>query len=151
MVKNYFKKLLDSDADSDLHLNLINWLCHVSKLSTKFHPNPSQTFWDILFTIKQRRRRRRHAEHETCKIHQTNLTSKIIGGWIQWPNMQILFKFQVNRMKNDNFRKLAHVDFLTYVHLLADVDLKNACLLISVTWYANPLQSSSQMDGNWGF
>ena len=30
----------------------------------------------------------------TCKIHQTNLTSKIIGGWIQWPNMQLLFKFK---------------------------------------------------------
>ena len=25
-------------------------------------------------------RRRRCAEHDTCKIHKTNLTSKIIGG-----------------------------------------------------------------------
>ena len=26
-------------------------------------------------------------------------TSKVIGGWIQWPDMQILFNFQVNGMK----------------------------------------------------
>ena len=38
------------------------------------------------------------------------LTSKIIGSWIQWPNVQILFKFQVNRMKIEDFRKLADVD-----------------------------------------
>ena len=36
---------------------------------------------------------------------QPMLTSKIIiGGWIQWPDMQILFKFQVNRMKIEDFR-----------------------------------------------
>ena len=35
----------------------------------------------------RRTRRRRHAEHDACKIHKTNLTSKIIGGWIQWPEI----------------------------------------------------------------
>ena len=33
------------------------------------------------------------------------ITSKVISGWIQWPDMQILFKFQVNRMKFEDFRK----------------------------------------------
>ena len=32
------------------------------------------------------------------------MTSKRIGGWIQWRNMQLLFKFQVNRMKIEDFR-----------------------------------------------
>ena len=44
-----------------------------------------------------------------------NLSTIIIGGWIQWPNMQLLFKFQVNRMKIDNFRDPVHVDLLAYV------------------------------------
>jgi len=52
-------------------------------------------------------RKRRRAEHENCKVKKTNLTSAIIGGWIQWPNMQLLFKLQVNQMKIDNFRKSA--------------------------------------------
>ena len=56
---------------------------------------------------KKQTRRRHHAQHDTCKIHKTNLTSKIIGGWIQWTNMQLIFKFQVNRMKSDNFRNSA--------------------------------------------
>ena len=107
---------------------------------SKFHPCPSPTFWDI----KQSRRRRR-ADHDTWKINETNLTSKIIGGWIEWPNMQLLFKFQVNRMKTDNFTNSA------YVVLLAYFDLENNWCLNSVTWYANPLQISSQGDENWGF
>ena len=37
--------------------------------------------------------------------------------------MQLLFKFQVNRMKIDSFRNLAYVD------LLAKVDLKNNWLV----------------------
>ena len=45
------------------------------------------------------------------------LTSKIDGGWIQRPDMQILLKFQVNRMGIDNFRNLARVDPLAYVDL----------------------------------
>ena len=48
--------------------------------------------------------------------------------------MKILFKFQINQMKIDDFRNLAYVD------LLADVDLKHNWWLNSVTWYANPLQ-----------
>ena len=31
-------------------------------------------------------------------------TSKIISGWIQWPEIYILLKFQVNRMKIEDFR-----------------------------------------------
>ena len=38
------------------------------------------------------------------------LTWKIVGGWIQWLDMEIFFKFLVNQMKIDDFRKLADVD-----------------------------------------
>ena len=51
------------------------------------------------------------------------MTSKIIAGWIQWPKMQLFFKFQVDRMKIDNFRNSAYVVLLTYV------DLKNNSLV----------------------
>ena len=34
------------------------------------------------------------------------MTPKVIGGWIKWPNLQVLVKFQVNRMKFEDFRKL---------------------------------------------
>ena len=71
------------------------------------------------------------------------VTSKLIDGGIQKADMEMVFKFQVNRMKNDNFRNLAIVDFLAWVHLLANVDLKNTWLLNSVTWYVNPLQISN--------
>ena len=79
-------------------------------------------------------RRRCRAEQDTCKIHETNLASKIIGGWIQWPNVQILFKFQLNWMNIDKFSNSAYVD------LLVDVDLKKNWWLNSVTWNINPLQ-----------
>ena len=86
------------------------------------------------------------AERDTCKIHKTNLTEKkLIGGWIHWPNMQLLFKFQVNRMKIYNFINSA------YVELLAYVNLQNNRWLNSVTWNIYPLQISSQSDENWGF
>ena len=45
------------------------------------------------------------------------LTSKVIGGFIQWADMKILFKFQVNWMKIYNFRNLAYVDVLAYIDL----------------------------------
>ena len=48
---------------------------------------------------------------------------------MKWPNLQILFKIQVNQMKIDNFRNLAYVDFLAYVDLLANVDLKNTLVV----------------------
>ena len=67
---------------------------------------------------------------------------------IWWPNMQMLFKFQVNRMKIDSFWNLPCVDFLAYVDLLDYIDLKYSYLLNSVAWYANPLQISSQWDEN---
>ena len=47
--------------------------------------------------------------------------------------MYVLFKFQVNGMKIDNFRNLAHVDLLAYVDLLVQGDLKNNRWLNSVT------------------
>ena len=50
--------------------------------------------------------------------------------------LKILFKFQVNRMKIEDFRNLAYVD------LLASVDLKNNWWLNSVS-YENPVQISS--------
>ena len=57
------------------------------------------------------------------------LISKLIGGWINWPDMQMIFQFQVNRMKIDNFRNnfinVTHVDVLAYVDQLANIDLKN--------------------------
>jgi len=39
------------------------------------------------------------------------LNSKINGDWIQWTNGQLLFNFQVNWMKIDNFRNLASLTF----------------------------------------
>ena len=59
--------------------------------------------------------------------------------------MQLLFKFQVNPMKIDNFRNSADVD------LLANEDLKRNWWFNSMTWFENPLQISSQWDENWGF
>ena len=37
-------------------------------------------------------------------------TSKLIGGWIQWADVQMLFKFQVNWIKIDDFSNLAYAD-----------------------------------------
>ena len=51
------------------------------------------------------------------------LTSKIIGGWIQWPDGEILFKFEVNQMKIEDFRNLKKL--LTFWPF----DLKNERLL----------------------
>ena len=41
------------------------------------------------------------------------LTPNIVSGWIQWPDMQMLFKFQVNQMKIEDFINSACVDLLT--------------------------------------
>ena len=70
-------------------------------------------------------------------------TLKLIGGWLQWPDMQMLFKFQVNWIKIEDFRNLADVDVLVYVDLFAYVDLNISRWLNSMTWYANGLQISS--------
>ena len=45
------------------------------------------------------------------------LTSKIICGWIEWADLKILFKFQVNRMKIDNFCNSGMCWPLVYVDL----------------------------------
>ena len=59
--------------------------------------------------------------------------------------MQMVFKFQVNRIKIEDFRNLAYVDLLIYD------DLKINTQLSSATSYANGLQISSQSDENWRF
>ena len=79
------------------------------------------------------------------------LTSKFIGGWIQWPDMQMLFKFQVNWIKIEDFRNLAYVDLFVYVDLFTNGDHKNNKWLLSVIWYVNHFQISTQSDENWGF
>ena len=51
--------------------------------------------------------------------------SKIIGGRIQWPDVQILFKFQVNEMKIEDFTNTTSVvDLGTMLNYLVYVDLK---------------------------
>ena len=62
------------------------------------------------------------------------LTSKIVGGWVQWPDMQILMKFQVNQMEIDNFRKMACVDLKSDVDIFAYVDLKHNWWFNSYQW-----------------
>ena len=70
------------------------------------------------------------------------LISKIIGGWIQQPDVQMVFKFHVNQMKIEDFRiiwfkfgpNLAQIDILAYV------DLKINRWLNLATWCANGLQ-----------
>ena len=56
--------------------------------------------------------------------------------------MQLLFKFQVNRMKIDNFRTLAYVD------VLVDVDLKNNWLIEFNDLTYKSSSNSSQSDEN---
>ena len=56
-----------------------------------------------------------------------------------------MFKFQVNRIKIEDFRHLADVDLLIYV------DIKINRWFNSVTWYVNAFQISSQLDENWEF
>ena len=72
--------------------------------------------------------------------------------------MQLIFKFQVNRMKIDNFRNnlkirpaVFLVDLMAYVELLTYDNLKSNRWLNSLTWYANPIQISSQSDEILGF
>ena len=54
MVKNHFYKL----NNSRIQIQIRNFTkiesifpCHTPNLSTKFHPNPSTTFWDIVLHI----------------------------------------------------------------------------------------------------
>ena len=52
-------------------------------------------------------------------------TSKSIGGWIQQPDMKMLFKFQVNWIKIEDFRNSAYIDLIVYVDLFAYGNHKN--------------------------
>ena len=61
------------------------------------------------------------------------LTSKIIGCCIQWPYMEMLFKFQVKWIKIEDFRNLAYVDLLVDVDLFTYGDHKNNRWLNLVT------------------
>ena len=65
--------------------------------------------------------------------------------------MQMLFKFQDNWIKIEDFRNLANVVLLVDVDLLANGHLKTNRWLNSVTLSANAPQISSQSDENWGF
>ena len=71
---------------------------------------------------------------DTCEIPKTNSTLKLISGWIQWQDMEILIKFQLNWMKIEDF-----INFTLVVDLLAYVHLKNDVWLNQVTWYHNNL------------
>ena len=81
------------------------------------------------------------------------LTSKIIGGWIQWPEIYyILFKCQVNQMKIEDFRNTTLVvDLGTMLSIWSMLTTKISAWLNPVTWNIYPLQISSQSDENWGF
>ena len=65
-------------------------------------------------------------------------TSELVGGWIQWPDMQMLFKFQVNGIKIEDFRNLADVDLLVYADFFACDNQKINRWLKSVSWHVNP-------------
>ena len=77
------------------------------------------------------------------------LTSKILADGIQTPDMQMLFQFQVNRMKTEDFRNTTLVvDFgpiLTFCSLLTPKIIR---WLNSLSENINCLQISSQSDEN---
>ena len=57
----------------------------------------------------QTNKHERRTEYDASEISKTNFNIKIIGGFIQLPDLQILFKFQVNRMKIEAFRNTTGV------------------------------------------
>ena len=65
--------------------------------------------------------------------------------------MKILFKFQVNRMKIEDFRITTLVDLGPMLTFWSMLTLKIFRWLNSVIWNINPLQISSQWDENWRF
>ena len=66
----------------------------------------------------------------------------IFGAWIEKPDMQMVFKFQVNRMKIEDIRKFG---LLAYVYLKINRWLNSSILC------TNDLQISCESDENWGF
>ena len=72
-----------------------------------------------------------------AKSIKTNLTLKLIGGWIQWRDMQILFKFLPNRMKNEHFRTITKLVTFGQWGDLWPPQSKNIDSLTFVLW--NPL------------
>ena len=114
-------------------MNSMTWYANALQISSQSEENcrfleiwQMLTFWSIL-------------------TFWPMVTSKWICGWIQRRDMHMLFKFQVNRIKIEDFRHLAYVDLLIYV------DIKNNRWFNSVTWYVNAFQISSQSDENWEF
>ena len=74
-------------------LNLVTWYVNPFQISTQSDEN-----WGF----------RKCGPHWPFGLFLTSwpmFTSKLIGGWIRWPVLQMLFKFQVNRMKIEDFRK----------------------------------------------
>jgi len=75
-----------------LKINL--WLNSMTKYATPLQISiirmKIDNFWNLAYVI----------------LLAYNITSKIIGGWGQWPDMQILFKLQVNDLKIEDFRNL---------------------------------------------
>ena len=69
------------------------WLFTLKSISFSVETT-STTWWGLLkvglkiVTCRQlTNKKRHHKEHDACKIYKANLTSTIIGGWIQWPNL----------------------------------------------------------------
>ena len=98
--------------------------CDTHKVSTKFHPNPSTTFevsYKITFLALSLNGKKKKSlknlvvgsgSRSSQKSHRFILISfwwrswmtkyatwMTKYAWIQWPNMQFLFKFQVNGLK----------------------------------------------------
>ena len=94
------------DLKNDWCLNSVTWCINPFQISSQSDKNwqfqkiwPKLGFWPMLI-------------------------SKIIGAWIQIPLMQMVFIFQVNWMKIEDFRHTV------FVYLLTNVDLKIICAWI---------------------
>ena len=80
------------------------------------------------------------------------VTSKLTGGWIHWPNMQILFKFKFNRMKCEDFRTFGSNWPISYVDLFGRSNFtKLQCVTIaeSVTLISENLGWLSGLGWRW--
>ena len=82
----YVDLLTKDNLNSNKWLNSMTWCANALQISSQSDENwgfhkiwPKLAFWP-------------------------KFISKLIGGWIQRPDMKRLFKFQVNQMKIDNFR-----------------------------------------------
>ena len=78
------------------------------------------------------------------------LTLKRIGGWIHWPNVKIVFKFQLNRRGVDDFRNLTK---LVTFGLCWPFDFKNNRLLFmtnsTILWSFMKIGLKMSPAGDW--